>query len=640
MVETAVLPAGGHGGEGVAAFFSGILGVVLEGGCKMRPIWRLMLGWLGTGGGWSFAVAQERSLSPPACETVFDPIDASGNPTDTGDWANPANWTNGVPRPDTVACFLSQAAADRFRREAGWTERVRVVKAIPRAPTGGDAGRRDEEEAEAAAVQGRSARRAVVPIVIHPSRLARWQTQRGGSPAGAGGGVSVVYRNEIASVAAIRAPGAGERMADDLILASGPTTLVSYEFAVFGLGTSGTPTFDVSASLWTDNPCLAGSAVIPGTPAEFSAIPNDNQTVWILQVELAQPVLVPGTVWLALTFSTDDAGWVVAEEAETGRTEDFWSEDDAQLGCVLFQFSDPLFAGFWATLSAPLGTSVIGACCVGSTCLVTDAFDCKIQRGYFQPNVVSCTQATCGTGVCCTPVQDVGEVGCNDGGGWMDEPTCAAIGGQYIGGAVCDETDACQRFRIPEGFEIVEAAAPLLGLRHRPPRLNDCGEIVFFVDMETPFGLRGVVFRADNGRLEQITHTEEEGISNIFPDINDQGVIVWSRPWGEEPARVVRWRNGDLQLITHDDLSMAHRSPRINNAGHVVWDTWHLDTCPLRMSIHFFDAYSTRTLFDDGRTNASEAINDRDQVVWVAVTPPCPDGPNWTSVPLLYDQGQ
>ena len=170
--------------------------------------------------------------------------------------------------------------------------------------------------------------------------------------------------------------------------------------------------------------------------------------------------------------------------------------------------------------SNPPPPTATGSCCLASTCVQTDYFDCRQLAGYFLEGVGPCNEFLCASGVCCVgdPPACIGDDG---GGGGMDESLCAILSGNYLGGAVCDATEPCQRFRIPEGFEVIDVISDDI-LFHPPPRLNNCGEIVFTYDfawIET-----GEIRLYDNGLIARVT---DNAIPDGGPDINDRGTIVW-----------------------------------------------------------------------------------------------------------------
>lgn len=217
-----------------------------------------------------------------------------------------------------------------------------------------------------------------------------------------------VYRNVIGGTLLVYRPGANQRMADDLTLASGACTLSYYSIRVAGLNQGGPATFDVTTALWTGDPCQPGSIMIAGTQEIFSGVPND-QTVFDLEATIDPLVPITGTVWLAVTFSSNDAGWVRADKAEVGSTTNVWSENhiqqnpnDLPTGCNLFSFSanGVPWAGFWAQVNCDLPGNPVGACCNGITCSQTTEANCA--AGVWQGAFTSCVPNICLAGACCT----------------------------------------------------------------------------------------------------------------------------------------------------------------------------------------------------------------------------------------------
>ena len=157
---------------------------------------------------------------------------------------------------------------------------------------------------------------------------------------------TAVYSNEIDPVTGYFNPGANVAMADDLTLDDVPAReLVYYNLAVYG-GEGGV--FDVTASLYTACPGEGGS-LIAGSTVSWYSVPDDGY-VYVLDADLSSaPIVIPNTVWMVVSFSTPDAGWVVAGEAETGATVDVFGQDDSGWGCSYYFDGGP-YAGFWAKL--------------------------------------------------------------------------------------------------------------------------------------------------------------------------------------------------------------------------------------------------------------------------------------------------
>ena len=171
------------------------------------------------------------------------------------------------------------------------------------------------------------------------------------------------YSNTIDPVTQVAVAGSGLRLADDLTLAGiGARELTYMDLRVFGNG--GGP-FDVTIALYTDCPGDGGTQ-IPGTVFSFSNIPDDGSVYTLVVDPVAPSVTIPDTVWMLALFSTPQAGWVVAGEAEVGSTENRygrgtpWNCNNTFAGA---------HAGLWANLrcveggarSAAVGGSAINA---------------------------------------------------------------------------------------------------------------------------------------------------------------------------------------------------------------------------------------------------------------------------------------
>jgi len=312
---------------------------------------------------------------------------------------------------------------------------------------------RDVEAAPAIASSSSSVSAFQLPEPQASSELRRLSAS--GGVAGAPVGSTRVYNNEIAEIVNFYPPRSNQRMADDLTLAGGPCNAVYYSLAVAGLVSLGPPTtYNVHTELWADDPCLANTCVggtnaaqactsdagcpggghcasataIADTSADFTGVARDDN-VYLLEAEFTEgAVSIPGTVWLAATFSTNNAGWIVGGPAETGSTQDYFSENDTDPNpdiCALYNFTcmpepcTPPFAGFWADVYCETTVPPNGACCDGTNCTQTTQVDCaspSVWRGAF----TTCQPNACLTGACCTGVDfeectDTNEPGCPSG---------------------------------------------------------------------------------------------------------------------------------------------------------------------------------------------------------------------------------
>ncbi|MCA9250649.1 MAG: hypothetical protein KDA54_05905 [Phycisphaerales bacterium] len=164
------------------------------------------------------------------------------------------------------------------------------------------------------------------------------------------------YSNEVDPLTALTphlSSGAGRFIADDLTLeGTGARDLVYYNLAV-GSNVLGSGTFGVTVGLYTDCPGNGGT-VIPGTTFDWNGIPDDGNN-YLLTVDLsATPVTIPDTVWMVAQFSTPQSGWVIADEAEIGSTENVIGRGDPwSCGNSVFGHH----AGLWANLRCELGVA-------------------------------------------------------------------------------------------------------------------------------------------------------------------------------------------------------------------------------------------------------------------------------------------
>jgi len=272
-----------------------------------------------------------------------------------------------------------------------------------------------------------------------------------------------VYENTFSGSADYFTPGANRRMADDLTLANGACSAVHYSLVVWA--PDRTPDFDVFTELWDGDPCDPTSAAIAGTDATFTAVPAGGTSGWLLEVEFAAaPVAIPETVWLAATFSTADAGWVVAGVAETGSTANFWSWVHPDAGCGLYQFTGATapHAGFYASVNCDLTQAPTGACCEGTACTEKTQAECL---GFFRGPFTTCSPDPCTPGTCCGGI-DFDE--CTDGN------AADCLDGVFTPNATCSVEACGNNFRgyantFNTGF-------------FNPIDLNNLGEQVLWAD--------------------------------------------------------------------------------------------------------------------------------------------------------------
>ncbi len=263
------------------------------------------------------------------------------------------------------------------------------------------------------------------------------------------------YRNTIDTITTMYSPGAGQELADDLTLSGEHRQLAYYELAVSGGG--GGP-FDVTVSLYTACPGLGGT-LIPDTSATWTGIPDGD--IYNLSANLEESLIVlPDTVWMVVTFSTDEAGWIQAEQAESGTTADVFGENDPPWGCSFaFSGSPAPYAGFWAVIDCVEAPPGVGACCqTDSSCIDLLEADCLAGGGSFQGDGTLCSLANCSPathGACCNPADWTCTV--------TTETLCDAAAGLYEGNGTNCAQAFCPEYRntVDVAESYYNAGAPL-----------------------------------------------------------------------------------------------------------------------------------------------------------------------------------
>lgn len=152
------------------------------------------------------------------------------------------------------------------------------------------------------------------------------------------------YRSETYRTVELVHPGAGRAIADDMTLVgSGDRELVYFDLLVYAF--DGGP-FDAAAELWDGCPGEGGQP-IPGTYRLWSDLPDENSS-HKLRAEFDH-ILIPETVWMVVTFSTDEAGWFVAGLPQTGSSEDRFALDNEPWICDE-TLDTGSYAGLWANI--------------------------------------------------------------------------------------------------------------------------------------------------------------------------------------------------------------------------------------------------------------------------------------------------
>ncbi|MCG3126111.1 MAG: hypothetical protein CHACPFDD_00941 [Phycisphaerae bacterium] len=171
------------------------------------------------------------------------------------------------------------------------------------------------------------------------------------------------------------------------------------------------------------------------------------------------------------------------------------------------------------------------------------------------------------------------------------------------------------------------------------PRLNNHKQIVW--DRREPnLDSTGEIILYDNGTLVQITDDE---VRDAWPDINDDGIIVWSSFRGPEgpfgpTADIMMYKDGVITQLTDDDE--YDYAPYINNLGQCAWSKT-LGQYSAQSEIYWYDGTTVKRLTYDGeaeaKSNQGGQLNELGQIVWTRydffVDP-------WEGEIRLYDRGQ
>ena len=210
----------------------------------------------------------------------------------------------------------------------------------------------------------------------------------------AGPGATMVYQNATDLSEGYYAPGAGIQIADDMLLKSFTNEReLGRMDNVDVFSPSGTASYGVTLELWTDDGTgQAPLAPIAGTACAALSLPVGQ--IWDAAAVAGctygpnSGIKLPERVWLMLTFSTNDAGWVRGKAAESGFTDDFYWEDPPG---SLFSWAGNPYAGFsgeiWADKQACSKPAPAGQDCWSTFCGGTeyDFTKTPIPADFFEP---------------------------------------------------------------------------------------------------------------------------------------------------------------------------------------------------------------------------------------------------------------
>jgi hypothetical protein len=201
----------------------------------------------------------------------------------------------------------------------------------------------------------------------------------------------------------------------------------------------------------------------------------------------------------------------------------------------------------------------------------------------------------------------------------------------------------------PPGYKLIRVSQTPWW--NNAPQINDNGQVVFLGWPDSSDRLTEEIFLYDS-RTGELTQLTDDYVQDVGPDINDDGVIVWSRGIGpidpdrNEPSGeiVVRTPDGTITRLT-DNAENDFR-PRINNIGQIVWFREGPQACGGRLKdLFWYNGLTVERLTYDGwdqdLENQSPEINDLGDIVWTKYDfcdPP--DGWYFTSKIFMYSGGQ
>ncbi|TWT39903.1 hypothetical protein RAS1_44190 [Phycisphaerae bacterium RAS1] len=165
---------------------------------------------------------------------------------------------------------------------------------------------------------------------------------------------------------------------------------------------------------------------------------------------------------------------------------------------------------------------------------------------------------------------------------------------------------------IPPGYYLSTIPSPPGWARY--PAINNRGQVVFAVRADPYNADTSELYLYENGQVQQLTL---DNVRDDFPDINDDGTIVWSRADGPGGwMQIAMLVDGQTTILTSG--SLHHFAPRVNAAGHAVWYRWVGTGCAgTDADVMFFDGVTVKNISEQGYSNEAAKLNDYDEIVWV-----------------------
>lgn len=195
---------------------------------------------------------------------------------------------------------------------------------------------------------------------------------------------------------------------------------------------------------------------------------------------------------------------------------------------------------------------------------------------------------------------------------------------------------------LPRGYEILDLTSD--PLRQDKPRMNNSGAIVFNSGPRN--GTLDIVLYQPDGSFVQIT---DDDIEDLWPDIADDGTIVWTRFIGPEgrfgPTGETMMRTPDGQITRLTDNEVDDMGPKVNSTGVVAWLRVTGFECGLTSDIWMFDGFEERAITTDSVSSRVShqglELNELNELVWTRYDfCNAPPGFNFASKIMMYSDGE
>ena len=201
---------------------------------------------------------------------------------------------------------------------------------------------------------------------------------------------------------------------------------------------------------------------------------------------------------------------------------------------------------------------------------------------------------------------------------------------------------------LPRGYETIQVTQN--SAYDAIPRGNRHGQVVFLHWPDVSSRSTQEIFLYDD-RTGELTQLTDDDVQDVSPDINDDGVICWSRGIGPidpnfgEPTTEIMVRDPDGTITRLTDNALSDWAPRINRFRQMAWYRYTGVECGLTSDIFMFDGQSVRPVTTDSVgarvSHQSPKINDLSEICWTKYDfcdPP--PGVNFVSTIMLYSGGE